>query len=100
MRFQVSRIDHHRLRNSRLGGQAFHHPGEDTLVTPSLPSVVEGLWRAILLGGIAPSQPIAIDEDYAAQNAPVIDARHSVALGKERLKTGHLRVRQPEKVAH
>ena len=49
---------------------------------------------------ITPTQPIAIDEYYPTQNTPVINAGLAMALGKERFKTGHLRVRQPEKVAH
>jgi hypothetical protein len=48
---------------------------------------------------IAP-QAIAIDEDNTAQHPPVIDAWLAMALGKEWLQTRHLRVRQPEKVAH
>ena len=100
MRLEIGRVDHHRPRNGRLGGQALHHPGEDALVAPSLPTVVEGLRRAIFLGGISPPQAIAIDEDYATQDPSVIDARLTVALGKEGLQARHLRVRQPEKVAH
>lgn len=100
MRLQVSRVDHHRLRDGSLSGQAIHHPGEDPPVAPPLPSIVEGLRRAVFFRRIAPPQPIAIDKDYAAQHPPVIDARLTVALGKEGLQTGHLRVGQPEKVAH
>ena len=97
---QVGRIDHHRLRNRRLGGQPLHHSSEDALVAPTLPPIVERLRRTILLGRIAPPQAIAIDEDNAAQNAAVIDPRHAMALREERPKPGHLRVRQPEKIAH
>jgi len=39
--------------------------------------------RTILLRGIAPSQPIAIDEYYATQNTPIINARFAMALGEE-----------------
>ena len=62
--------------------------------------VVEGLRRPILLGCIAPAQAIAIDEYYAAQYTPVIDARLALALWKEAFQTRHLRVRRPEKIAH
>jgi len=41
-------------------------------------------------------KPLAIDEDYAAQNPPLIDARISMALRKERFQTLHLIARQPE----
>ena len=100
MRLQIGRVYHHRLRNGRLGGQAFHHPGEDAFLAPALPTIIEGLRWTILLGRIAPPQAIAIDEDNAAENTPVIDARLAVALREKRLKAGHLRIRQPEKVAH
>ena len=93
-------FDHHRLGNGCFGSQTIHNPGEDTFVTPPLPSVVEGFRRAVFLRRSASAQHIAIDEDYAAQHTPVINARLTVALGKEGLQTGHLRVAQPEKVAH
>lgn len=37
---------------------------------------------------------------YATQHPKVIDTLLAMALGKDRLKTRHLRVCQPEKVAH
>lgn len=100
MRLQIGRVDHHRLGDRRLCRQAVHHPGKDALFAPPLPTVVEGLRRAILPGGITPPQAVAIDEDNPAQNAPVVDARLTMALREEGFQTGHLRVRQPEKVAH
>jgi hypothetical protein len=65
-----------------------------------LPPVVVGLRRAILLWRIAPPQAIAVDEDYSAQHPPVIVARLAMALGEEGLEPSHLRVGQPEKIAH
>ena len=59
-------VDHHRLRHGRLRDEALHHPGEDALVAPPLPTIVEGLRWAILPGRIASPQAIAIDEDNAA----------------------------------
>ena len=100
MGFQVSRIDHDRPLVSSLGGQAGHDASEHAHPAPALPPVVEGLWRAVFPGSVTPPQAIAVDEDYAAQNATIIDARLAMALGKERLKPRHLRVSQPEKIAH
>jgi hypothetical protein len=55
-KIKIGRIDHDRLALGSLGpGQAFHHPDEDILVTPSLPAVVKRLRRAIC----ARLQPIA-----------------------------------------
>jgi hypothetical protein len=100
VRLEIGRVDHHRLRNGGFAGQPIHHPGEDPFVTPPLPAVVEGLVRAIFLRRIAPTQAIAIDEDYPAQHTTVIDERLAMALGEEGLKPRHLRIGQPEKVAH
>ena len=41
-----------------------------------------------------------INEDGSVQNTLVIDARFAMGLGKEGLKTRHLRIRQPEKIRH
>jgi hypothetical protein len=49
---------------------------------------------------ITPSQANAIDEDNAAQHAPVIDTGLSVGLREEGLEARHLRLGQPEQVAH
>jgi hypothetical protein len=85
----------------RLNGAVLdENQHEDPLVAPPLPTIVEGLRRAVFLRRITTPQAIAIDEDYAAQYTPVIDARLAMALGEERLQTGHLRVGQPKKVAH
>lgn len=100
MCFEIGRVDHYRLRNCRLRGQPFHHPREDAHVAPPLPSVVEGLCRAVFLRRVGPPQAIAIDEYYSTQNAPVIHARLAMTLWKERPKPRHLFVRQPVKIAH
>jgi len=57
---------------------------------------MEGLGRAIRPRRIAPSQPVAIDEDYPAQHTPVIDPRPAMALREERLQPLHLFVGQPQ----
>lgn len=100
MRLEVGRINHDDLLLATFGGQPLHHPGEDPQITPPLPPVIERLGRAILPRRVTPSQPVAIDEDYATQHAPVIDPRLAVALREKRLQPIHLLVRQPEKVAH
>ena len=99
MCFEVGGIDHDRLALGTLGSQTHHDPGEDPIVAPPLPTVVEGLGWAILPRRVAPSQPIAIDEDYAAKHPSIIDPRLAMAFGKERPQACHLRVGQPEKIA-
>lgn len=45
-------------------------------------------------------EPVAVDEDDAAQNASIINALTSMALGKIGPKTRHLLVRQPKQITH
>ena len=68
-----------------FGDQADHNPCEDTVIAPALPLVVEGLGGAILIRCVTPAHPIAIDEDYAVENATIINARLAMALGKKAL---------------
>jgi hypothetical protein len=51
---------------------------------------------AVFTRRIAPPQAISIDEDYTAQYPPIIQARLTMALRKERFQPLHLLVRQPE----
>ena len=114
MRLEVGRVNHDGLVLGALSGQADHDPGEDPVVTPTLPTVVEGLGRSVFLRRIAPPQPIAIDKDYAANDTEVINARLAMALGEfggsgnspgdcfpdKRLQARHLRLGKPVKIAH
>ena len=63
-------------------------------------AVVEGLGRAVFLRRVTPSQTIAIDENYAAENTTIIDAGLAMAPGEERFEALHLRLGQPVKIAH
>ena len=82
MRFEIGCIDHDRLALGTLGSQTHHDPGEDPIVAPPLPTVIKRLRRTILFGRIAPSQPVAVDEDYAAEHTAIVGARLAMALGK------------------
>src|SRR5690606_29153384 len=94
---QIGRVDHDCLELWSLRhSQAFHHPDKDTLVAPALPAVVKRLGRAVFLRRIAPPEPVAVNEDDPAQNAPIINALATMALGEIRTKTSHLLVRQPK----
>jgi hypothetical protein len=50
--------------------------------------------------GATHHETVAVYEDDAAQNASIINALATMALGKIRLKTGHLLVRQPKQITH
>lgn len=44
----------------------------------------------VFLGRITPPHLITLNEDYAAENAPVVNTRLAMALGKERFQTRYL----------
>lgn len=100
MCLEVGRVDHQRVYLAALVCQFEKHPGEDAFLAPSLPAVVKGLGRAIGGRRVPPSQPIAIDEDYATEDALVVYSGLAVGRWKEGFQTRHLRVSQPEKIAH
>ena len=54
--------------------------------------------QTLLPGRVEPSQLIAIDADYAAQNEPVVDPQLTMALGEERLQPFVLFAHPPEKI--
>ena len=100
MGLQIGGVDHHGPLLAVLGSQPHHHLRKDPPLAPAFPPVVERLVGAIVLWRISPTQPIAIDEDNPAQNPPVIDPRLTMRLGEERGQACHLRVVQPEEIAH
>lgn len=100
MRLQMCRIDHQRVSLAALIGQFEKHPGEDPLLGPSLPTPVERLVWPILHRRISPTQTIAVDEDYAAQNPLVVHTGLAMGLREKRFQFGHLCIAQPVKVAH
>lgn len=100
MRLQIRCIDHDCLVLAAFGGKTCHDPGEHPVVAPALPAVVERLRRTVFPGCITPSQAIAVDEDYAAKHAAIIDPRPAMALRKERLQALHLRLGQPVEITH
>ena len=100
VRLEIGGVDHHCLPVGALGRKPLHHPGENSHVAPALPSVVERLRSTILHGRIGPTQAITIDEDYTAQDPPIVDPRFAMALWKERPQPRHLLVAQPERIAH
>lgn len=100
MRLEVGCVDHDRLPIRSLGSQPHNDPGKHVHVAPPLTAVVERLGWAILLWCVAPAQAIAIDENNATQNTPVIDPWLAMALRKVRSERCHLFVVQPKKIAH
>ena len=96
MSLKVGCVDHDRLRLGASCSQTFHHSREHTGLAPTLPPIVQRLVWPIGAGRISPAQPIAVDEDDAAQNPSVVHPRPAVALGKERPQPLNLLIRQPK----
>ena len=67
MRLQVRRVDHERVGFAALTGKLQEHPGKDALLTPTLPTAVEGLVWTVGHGRVPPAQAIANDMDDAAE---------------------------------
>lgn len=97
---KISRFSEEQIMAILKQQEADHHPREDTFLAPTLPLAVERLVRTVGIGSVSPAQPIAVDEDNPAQDAPVIDPWPAVRLREERGELGHLLVGQPVKVAH
>lgn len=83
VRLKIGRVYHDRRRSGGLRGQPIQDRGAAPLDAPSLPAVLEGLWRALFLGGSTSPQTVAIEEYYVTQNPPIIDAKLAMALGNE-----------------
>jgi len=79
---EIGRVDRDHLGRGARSGQSFHHAQEHAPLAPPLPPVVEGLGRSVLPGRIAPTQPVAVYEDDAAQHPPIINPGLAEALGK------------------
>jgi hypothetical protein len=61
-------VDEDRLWQGESGHQPNHHPGEDLLVAPSLPSILEGVGRTEFRLRSVSEQSFATAEDYTTQN--------------------------------
>jgi hypothetical protein len=96
VRLQIGRVDHDGLVLDALGGEPLHQPGKDTHVLSPLPLVVERRRCTLLNRRITPPQTIAIEEDYAVENPPIIDTLLAMALWKERSQPLDLLVCQPD----
>ena len=80
MRFHVGRIDDQYVGATTLIRKSEAHFCEDALLTPPLSATVKCLVRPVFLRRISPSQDIAIDEENAAQNPPVVNKRLAMGL--------------------
>lgn len=98
--FERGRVDHDRLLIRRLGGQTLEDRGKHAHLAPALPAIVERLRWALFLWRIAPAQPIAIDEGYPAQHESAIDARFTMAHGKNKVAAAPFTRHSASKVSY
>ncbi len=93
-------VDHHLVRLAALCYKACEDPIKHTHPAPAHKTVIERLVRPVGTRRIAPTQPVANDEDDARDDLAVIDPRNTVRHGKERFDPAHLRHRQPKQITH
>lgn len=83
MGLEISRVDCDRLPiRCPRHSHAFHHLEKDALVTPAFQAAIKRRGGIIFLLSIVPSETVAVNEDDAAQKAPIIDALTAMALKK------------------
>ncbi|CQR86724.1 hypothetical protein SAMN04488021_13550 [Paracoccus aminovorans] len=96
--FQARRINHDGGDPGEDARSRHHSKQWRAAAHPTAFSVCRGFWGCVFPRCIAPTQPIAIDEDRCSVRT-VIDTRRALALGKAGLEPRHLRIRQSEKIA-
>lgn len=74
MLLEIDVVNHGCFLFTMLSSQTDYHLGKDAFFAPPFPTVVEGLVRAIVFEHVSPLQAIAIAEDNATQDVPVINA--------------------------
>jgi hypothetical protein len=100
MRFEVRRIDHQPVGLAALARQRREDPVEHAHPAPADEAVVDRLVRPVLARRIAPAQAVANDEHDPRDHPPVIDPRLPMRQREIRLYPAHLRLRQPDQIAH
>ena len=92
--YQVCGINHDGLDFRSRCGEPRKDPCEHALLAPTLPAFAGRLVRTALLGRISRPQPIATDEDYARDDAKVVNAGLAVVLWELGFEARHLCVRE------
>jgi hypothetical protein len=98
VRLCVGCVDHFYHGIVGLRSQLGHDCGNHPHPAPPLPSVIERLRRTIGDRHVFLHQPIALYEDYPAQNTLIIDLGLATGLCEIRAQPFCLRFRQPEKL--
>ena len=84
-------VDHDPVGFSSLARQLGEDAIEHAQAAPADEAVVDRFVRAVILGRIAPHQPVLDNLDDRRHNAPVIDPWNSMRKREKRLDPAHLR---------
>jgi len=100
VRLEVGHVDHQLIWLAALRRQSREDLVEHAHAAPADEPVGDRLGRAILGRDITPAQTVADHEDDTADNPPIINPGYAVRQQKMRLDPAHLRLRQPDQIAH
>ena len=96
----MGRVDHQLVGLAALGRQRGEYPVEYAEPAPPDEAIIDRLVRTIVLGRVAPAQAVPDDEDDPADHPSVIDPGNAVRQWEMRQDPAHLRLRQPNQIAH
>ena len=100
MRFEVSGINHERVRRTFLSRQAAEYLVENPHFTSPDEAVVEGFMWPVIGGRVPPAQAILDNEDDPRDDTSIINARNAMRQREERLNPRELIFGQPEQITH
>ena len=97
---QMRCVDHQLVGLAGLCRQSCKYTVEHAGPVPADEAVVDCLVRAIVPGRIQSAQAVADHEDDTADHPSIIDPRNAVRQWEIWQDTAHLRLRQPNQIAH
>ena len=100
MNFEICCVDLKCLLFTKIKGQTNQYLGEDALISPPLPTIVQRVVRPAFLGCSAPSQTDAIDKNIPTQNQSGVNTRFTVSFGKKGSRQAICSSHNQKKVRH
>ena len=79
-------------------GESGENAVEHTEPAPADETIVKRLVRAVIVGRVLPLQPVADHIDDAADDTPVVDARHAMRQRKKRRDARYLALAQQKQI--
>jgi len=100
MRLEVGSVDHQPIGLAALRRKLGKYPIEDAKTAPTDEAIIDRLVWTVLFGRIAPAKPVTDNEDDPADDPLVVNAWNAMRQRKIGLDPAHLRLRQPDQIAH